>query len=41
MHCNFGRPHPTLNKGRKVTPDMAAGVAECPWSLTQIAGLLD
>jgi hypothetical protein len=38
MHYNFGRRHQTL-KGQ--TPAMAAGVAEYPWSLTQIAALLD
>ncbi len=42
MHYNFGRPHQTLTvDGQKRTPAMAAGVAEHPWSLTQIAGLLD
>lgn len=39
MHYNFGRPHQSL--GRGTTPAMAAGVADHPWSLTQIAGLLD
>ena len=38
MHYNFARKHQTL-KGR--TPATAAGVAEYPWSLTQIAALLD
>jgi len=41
MHYNFARPHQTLSKGRKVTPAMAAGVADYPWSVTQIAKLLD
>jgi IS1 family transposase/lambda repressor-like predicted transcriptional regulator len=43
MHYNFGRPHQTLTKkyGRPTTPAMAAGVADHPWSLTQIAELLD
>lgn len=43
MHYNFGRPHQTLTKaaGRPTTPAMAAGVATYPWSLTQIAELLD
>jgi IS1 family transposase/lambda repressor-like predicted transcriptional regulator len=43
MHYNFCRPHQTLSgKGRgQVTPAMAAGVATAPWSLTQIAELLD
>lgn len=47
MHYNFARPHLTLAKsyggdlGKQVTPAMAAGVAEFPWSNTQIAKLLD
>jgi hypothetical protein len=46
MHYNFARPHQTLKDtysqlGKQVTPAMAAGVAEHPWSLTQIAKLLD
>lgn len=43
MWYNFGRPHQTLNKryGRPTTPAMAAGVATYPWSVTQIAALLD
>lgn len=43
MHYNFGRPHQSLrdDKGRKITPAMAAGVSDHPWSLTQIVGLLD
>lgn len=43
MYYNFVRPHETLTKrfGRKTTPAMAAGVAHHPWSVTQIAGLLD
>ncbi len=43
MHYNFARPHQNLTKrfGRLTTPDMAAGVADHPWSLTQIAELLD
>jgi len=28
-------------RGRKMTPAMAAGVASFPWSTSQIAGLLD
>jgi len=37
------RPHQTLTKrhGRKTTPAMAAGVERYPWSLTQLAELLD
>ena len=43
MHYNFGRPHQTLTKryGTPTTPAMAAGVARYPWSVTQIAALLD
>jgi IS1 family transposase len=43
MHYNFARPHQTLTKryGRPTTPAMAAGVADYPWSLTQVAELLD
>jgi len=39
MHYNFARPHQSL--GKRVTPAMAAGVEPHPWSLTQIAELLD
>jgi IS1 family transposase len=38
MHYNFSRRHQTL-KG--TTPAMAAGIERHPWSLTQIAELLD
>lgn len=38
LHYNFARRHQTL-KG--ATPAMAAGVSPYPWSLTQIAKLLD
>ena len=43
LHYNFARPHMTLNKelGRPTTPAMAAGIAKAPWSLTQMAELLD
>src|SRR5262249_52400497 len=43
MHYNFGRPHQTLTKkaGKPTTPAKAAGIARYPWSLTQIAELLD
>lgn len=39
LHYNFARPHQSL--GKRTTPAMAAGVASYPWSLTQVAGLLD
>ncbi|MGH9054354.1 MAG: IS1 family transposase [Acidimicrobiales bacterium] len=43
MHYNFARPHQTLTArhGTPTTPAMAAGVARHPWSVTQIAQLLD
>jgi hypothetical protein len=43
LHCNFARPHQTLSRkaGKPTTPAMAAGVPDHPWSLTQIAELLD
>ena len=43
LHYNFARPHQTLSKeaGKPTTPAMAAGLAAHPWSLTQIAELLD
>jgi IS1 family transposase len=43
MYYNFGRVHETLSKryGRPTTPAMAAAVARYPWSVTQIAQLLD
>jgi hypothetical protein len=37
MHYNFARKHQTLGQ----TPAMAAGIERHPWSLTQIAELLD
>jgi hypothetical protein len=37
MHYNFARKHQTLG----MTPAMAAGIERHPWSLTQIAELLD
>jgi len=39
MFYNFARPHQSLGKG--VTPAMAAGVAEYPWTVWDIAALLD
>jgi hypothetical protein len=43
MHYNFARPHKTLTKryGKPTTPAMAAGLAQHPWSVFQIAELLD
>ena len=43
MHYNFARPHTTLTKryGKPTTPAMAAGLALAPWSVFQIAELLD
>jgi IS1 transposase len=43
MHYNFCRPHQTLTKkaGKRTTPAMAAEIASYPWSLTQLAELLD
>jgi IS1 family transposase len=43
MHYNFCRVHQTLTKkhGRKMTPAMAAGVADHPWSLTELVELLE
>jgi hypothetical protein len=43
MHYNVCRPHQTLTKaaGKKTTPAMAARIARAPWSLTQLAELLD
>ncbi len=37
MHYNFARIHQTL----RITPAMAAGVADHVWSLEEIVGLLD
>lgn len=43
MWYNFGRVHQSLKdeRGRRITPAMAAGIATYPWSLAQIAALLD
>lgn len=43
MYDNFARPHETLTKmyGHPTTPAMAAGIARHPWSVTEIAKLLD
>ena len=42
MHYKIARPHQTPKRfGRPTRPAMAAGVADYPWSLTQIAELLD
>ena len=42
MHYNFCRPHQTRTKkaGRPTTPAMAAGVANHPWSIYELIGLL-
>jgi hypothetical protein len=37
MHYKLARKHQTLG----MTPTMAAGIESYPWSLTQIAELLD
>jgi hypothetical protein len=37
LHCNFARVHGTL----RITPAMAAGVADHVWSLEEIVGLLE
>ena len=37
MHYNFAQPH---RRYRKVTPAMAAGVAEYPWTVWDVAQLL-
>ncbi len=43
LHYNFARPYKTLTKcyGKPTTPAMAAGLAQYPWSVSQIAELLD
>jgi hypothetical protein len=43
MHYNFCLPDQTLTKkaGKHTTPAIAAGIATHPWSLTQLAELLD
>jgi hypothetical protein len=38
MHYNFARRHQTLTGA---APAMVAGIERHPWSLTQIAELLD
>ena len=39
LYYNFARPHGSLGKG--VTPAMAAGVADHPWTVWDIAALID
>jgi len=39
MYYNFARPHGSLGEG--VTPAMAAGIAEHPWTVWDIASLID
>jgi IS1 family transposase len=42
MHYNYCRPHQTLSeKGRKVTPAMAAGLTDHVWTLQELVGLLE
>ncbi len=44
LHYNFVRPHQTLTKARKgypTTPAMAAGLAQHPWTVEELVGLLD
>ena len=43
LHYNYARPHKTLSTaaGRKMTPAMAADLAEYPWTTWDIAHLLD
>jgi hypothetical protein len=37
IHCNFARIHQSL----RVTPAMEAVIADHPWTIEEIAGLLD
>jgi IS1 family transposase len=39
MHYNFARPHMAL--GKRMTPAMAAGVADHVWTCDEIAGLIE
>jgi hypothetical protein len=39
MHYNFARPHASL--GKAVTRAMAAGFEQHPWTVWDIAALLD
>ena len=43
MRYNFGRPHKTLSRaaGKPTTRAIAGAIERHPWSLTQIAELLD
>ena len=43
MHDSACRRHQTLTKkaGKRTPPAMAAGIEGAPWSLTQLAELLD
>lgn len=42
MHYNYCRPHQTLatKRNNKITPAMACGLAERPWTLEQLVSLL-
>jgi hypothetical protein len=44
MVYNFVKPHGTLTKeakGKPITPAMAAGIADKPWTYEDVIGLLD
>ena len=44
MHYNWVRPHRTLTRaahGKPTTPAMAAGLADRPWTLGDLVGLLE
>ena len=40
LHYNFARVHKSLSSPYPRTPAMASGVADHPWTLQEIAGLL-
>lgn len=43
FHYNYARPHMTLSQryGRPMTPAMAAGLARRPWTLADVAALME